>query len=100
MKPGGLLQLLSIPEWKWDNISMEFIMGLPMTARKFDLIWVIMDRLSKSAHFTRQHQLQGSKVCRDPHSSRVMFTRSSKDDNIRPRLAICHSLLGATTRVT
>jgi hypothetical protein len=53
MKPKGLLQLLSILEWKWDNISMDFIVGLPMTARKFDSIWVIVDRLSKSAHFIR-----------------------------------------------
>jgi hypothetical protein len=44
MKPGGLLQPLSIPEWKWDDISMEFIV-------KFDSIWVIVDRLFKSAHF-------------------------------------------------
>jgi hypothetical protein len=51
MKPGGLLQPLSILEWKWDDISMDFIMGLPMTARKFDSIWVIVDRLSKSVHF-------------------------------------------------
>jgi hypothetical protein len=51
MKPGGLLQLLSITEWKWDDISMDFIVGLPMRARKFDSIWVIVDRLSKSAHF-------------------------------------------------
>jgi hypothetical protein len=51
MKPGGLLQPLSIPEWKWSDISMGFIVGLPMTARKFDSIWVIVDRLSKSAHF-------------------------------------------------
>jgi hypothetical protein len=43
MKPGGLLQPLSIPDWKWDNISMCFIMVLPMTAHKFDSIWVIMD---------------------------------------------------------
>jgi hypothetical protein len=42
-KPGGLLQPLSIPEWKWDAISMDFIVGLPLTARKFDLIWVIVD---------------------------------------------------------
>jgi hypothetical protein len=55
MKPGGLLQLLSIPEWKWDNISMDFIVHLPITAHKFDLIWVIMDRLSKSAHFIPVH---------------------------------------------
>jgi hypothetical protein len=51
MKPGGLLQPLSIPEWKWDDISMDFIVGLPMMAHKFDSIWVIVDRLSKSAHF-------------------------------------------------
>jgi hypothetical protein len=36
MKPGGLLQPLSILEWKWDDISMDLIVGLPMTARKFD----------------------------------------------------------------
>jgi hypothetical protein len=51
VKPGGLLQPLSIPEWKWDDISMDFIVGLPMMARKFDSIWVTVDRLSKSAHF-------------------------------------------------
>jgi hypothetical protein len=43
IKPGGLLQLLCILDWKWDDISMDFIVGLPMTARKFDSIWVIMD---------------------------------------------------------
>jgi hypothetical protein len=51
IKPGGLLQPLSIPEWKWDDISMDFIVGLPMMARKCDSISVIMDQLSKSAHF-------------------------------------------------
>jgi hypothetical protein len=51
MKPRGLLQSLNIPEWKWDDISMDFIVGLPMTAYKIDSVWVIMDRLSKSTHF-------------------------------------------------
>jgi hypothetical protein len=50
MKPGGLLQPMSILEWKWDDISLDFVVGLPMTARKFDSIWVIVGRLSKSAH--------------------------------------------------
>jgi hypothetical protein len=51
MKLGRLLQPLSIPEWKWDDISIDFIVGLPTTAHKFDSIWVIVDQLSKSAHF-------------------------------------------------
>jgi hypothetical protein len=51
MKPGGLLQPLSILEWKWDDISMDFIVGLPLTVHKFDSIWVIVDRLTKSTHF-------------------------------------------------
>jgi hypothetical protein len=55
MKPRGLLQPLSIPEWKWDDISMNFIMGLPMTTRKFHSILVMVDRLSKSTHFIPVH---------------------------------------------
>jgi hypothetical protein len=51
MKPRGLLQPLSIPDWKWDDISIDFIMGLLLTACKFDSIWVIVDRLTKSTHF-------------------------------------------------
>jgi hypothetical protein len=51
MKPGGLLQPLSIPNRKRDDTSMDLIVGLPLTARKFDSIWVIMDSLTKSAHF-------------------------------------------------
>jgi hypothetical protein len=55
MKTGGLLPPLSIPEWKCDDISMDFIVGLPLTAHKFDSIWVIVDRLFKSAHFIPVH---------------------------------------------
>jgi hypothetical protein len=51
MKSGGLLQPLSIPDWKWDDISLDFIMDLPMTAHKFDSIWMIVDRLTKSTDF-------------------------------------------------
>jgi hypothetical protein len=51
MKPRGLLQPLSILDWKWDDISMDFIVGLPLTAHKFDSIWVIVDRFTKSIHF-------------------------------------------------
>jgi hypothetical protein len=44
MNPRELLKPLSIPDWKWDDVSMDFIVGLPLT-------WVIVNRLTKSAHF-------------------------------------------------
>ncbi|WVZ85441.1 hypothetical protein U9M48_032370 [Paspalum notatum var. saurae] len=50
-KPAGLLQLLKIPEWKWEEIGMDFILGLPRTQSGFDSIWVVVDRLTKVAHF-------------------------------------------------
>ena len=50
-RPGGTLQPLEIPEWKWESISMDFVTGLPKTSKKNDSIWVIVDRLTKSAHF-------------------------------------------------
>jgi transposase InsO family protein len=51
LKSIGVLKPLSIPMWKWDDISMDFIVGIPLTARKKDSIWVIVDRLTKTAHF-------------------------------------------------
>ena len=49
--PSGLLQPITIPEWKWDRITMDFVSGLPLTKKKHDSVWVIVDRLTKSAHF-------------------------------------------------
>ena len=50
-KPSGLLQQPEIPEWKWERITMDFITKLPKTTSGLDTIWVIVDRLTKSAHF-------------------------------------------------
>jgi hypothetical protein len=51
LKSAGPLQPLSIPCWKWESISMDFIVGLPKTSKGYDSIWVIVDRLTKLAHF-------------------------------------------------
>ncbi|KAA3466330.1 integrase [Gossypium australe] len=49
--PSGLLQPIMVPEWKWDRITMDFITGLSLTPSKKDVVWVVVDRLTKSAHF-------------------------------------------------
>nr|GEY20026.1 putative reverse transcriptase domain-containing protein [Tanacetum cinerariifolium] len=51
LKPSGLLQQPKIPKWKWENVTMDFVTGLPRTPSGYDSIWVIMNRLTKSAHF-------------------------------------------------
>ncbi|GKA55583.1 putative reverse transcriptase domain-containing protein [Tanacetum coccineum] len=50
-RPSGLMQQPEILEWKWEKIAMEFVMKLPRTSSGHDLIWVIVDRLNKSAYF-------------------------------------------------
>ncbi|GJZ22753.1 putative reverse transcriptase domain-containing protein [Tanacetum coccineum] len=71
-RPSGLLVQPKIPEWKWDNITMDFVTKLPKTSQGYDTIWVIVDRLTKSAIFTpiRERSLQkrfgfyvGSEYC-------------------------------------
>jgi transposase len=55
LKSVGVLQPATIPLWKWDDISKNFIVALPLTAKKKDSIWVIVDRLTKTAHFIAVH---------------------------------------------
>jgi hypothetical protein len=50
-RPAGQLQPLEVPMWKWDQVAMDFVVGLPKAPSGQDAIWVIIDRLTKSAHF-------------------------------------------------
>ncbi|XP_024020452.1 uncharacterized protein LOC112091328 [Morus notabilis] len=50
-RPGGELQPLPIPDWKWDHVTMDFVTGLPRTQEGYDAVWVVVDRLTKTAHF-------------------------------------------------
>ena len=50
-KPAGLLQSLEVAEWKWEHVTMDFVTHFPRTLQGHDAIWVIVDRLTKSAHF-------------------------------------------------
>ena len=50
-KPTGLLQALEVAEWKWEHVTMDFVTHLTWTSRRHDAVWVIVDQLTKSAHF-------------------------------------------------
>ncbi|GJT47595.1 putative reverse transcriptase domain-containing protein [Tanacetum coccineum] len=55
-RPSGLLVQPEIPQWKWDNITMDFVTKLPKSSQGYDTIWVIVDRLTKSAIFNANEE--------------------------------------------
>ncbi|WVZ63305.1 hypothetical protein U9M48_012946 [Paspalum notatum var. saurae] len=65
-RPAGLLQPLKIPEWKWEEISMDFIVGLPRTQKGYNSIWVVVDRLTKVAHFIPMNTTYSGASCMIP----------------------------------
>ena len=50
-RPSGMLQLLDIPDWKWEEVTMDFMSRLLKPLEGHDSIWVIVDRMTKLAHF-------------------------------------------------
>src|SRR5579883_1549543 len=72
LKAAGQLQPLPIPSWKWEDISMDFIVGLPTTSQHHDLIWVIVDRLTKSAHFIPVHSTYRARRYAELYLERVV----------------------------
>jgi hypothetical protein len=83
-----MLQPLHVPESKWEEIVMDFIMGLPRTQSGYDSLWVIVDRLAKAAHFvpvkTTNTGLQlvelymSRIVCLHGVSKRIVFARGTQ----------------------
>ncbi len=71
-RPVGLLQPLQIPQWKWDEIGIDFIVGLPCTRTGYDSIWVVVDRLTKSAHFIPVKTNYSSAVLAELYMSRIV----------------------------
>ena len=54
-RPDGIMQEFSIPTWKWEEMNMDFVIDLLLSHRHHDSIWVVVDRLTKSAHFLPVH---------------------------------------------
>jgi hypothetical protein len=68
----GLLQPLQIPQWKWDEIGMDFIVGLPHTRAGYDSIWVVVVCLTKVAHFIPVKSTYNNAVLAELYMSRIV----------------------------
>jgi transposase InsO family protein len=68
----GLLQPLQIPQWKWDEIEMDFIVGLPRTRTGYDSIWVVVDHLTKVVHFIPVKTTYNSAVLAELYMARIV----------------------------
>jgi IS30 family transposase len=71
-RPASLLQPLQIPQWKWDEIGIDFIVCLPRTRSDYDSIWVVVDRLTKTAHFIPVKTSYNSAVLAELYMSRIV----------------------------
>jgi hypothetical protein len=82
-RPAGLLQPLKVPEWKWEEISMDFIVGLPRTRDGYDSIWVIVDRLTKVAHFIPVKITYSGAQLADLYMSRIVCLHGDRRRSYR-----------------
>jgi hypothetical protein len=71
-RPAGLLQPLKILEWKWEEIGMDFIVGLPRTQARYDSIWVIVDHFTKVAHFIPVKTMYSGAKLAEHYMSRIV----------------------------
>ena len=97
-KPAGLLQPLSIPEWKWERITMDFVIGLPRTQRGHDAIWVIVDRLTKSAHFIATNNTYSLERYAQLYVDEIVRLHGSPVHCIGQRSSLHFSILAEATR--
>ncbi|WVZ51912.1 hypothetical protein U9M48_003012, partial [Paspalum notatum var. saurae] len=72
LKSVGMLQPLEVPAWKWENIHMDFIVGLPSTQKGYDSIWVVIDRFTKAAHFLPVKTTYRAKQYAELYISRIV----------------------------
>ena len=71
-RPAGLLYTLPVPMWKWTDVTMDFITALPYSPRKNDAVWVIVDRLTKTARFIPFRLGQSTEVLAEKYIREVV----------------------------
>jgi hypothetical protein len=81
LKTAGILQPLPIPSWKWEDINMDFIIGLPNTSQRHDSIWVIIDRLTKTTHFLPVHTTNNAKKYTEIYLDQIVHLHGVRQDD-------------------
>jgi hypothetical protein len=93
-RPVRLLQPLKIPEWKWEEIRMDFIVGLPRTQVGYDSIWVIVDRLTKVAHFIPVKTIYSGAKLAELYISRIVCLHGAPKRSCRIEVPSSHPSFG------
>jgi hypothetical protein len=100
LKTAGPLQPLAIPSWKWEDICMDFIVGLPNTSRHHDSVWVVVDRLTKSTHFLPVHTTHKTEKYAEIYIDQIVrlhgIPRTIVSDRGAPFVARCWEQLQET----
>ncbi|GJR46975.1 putative reverse transcriptase domain-containing protein [Tanacetum coccineum] len=98
-KPSGLLQQPEIPEWKWEKITMDLVTKLPRSSGGYDVIWVIVDRLTKSAHFLPIREDYKTEKLARIYINEIADEKKLDDIVLsRTTLRVASSLLGSSYR--
>ncbi|GJS67618.1 putative reverse transcriptase domain-containing protein [Tanacetum coccineum] len=84
-KLSGLLQQPKIPVWRWERITMDFVSGLPRTPSGYDTIWVIVDRLTKSAHFLPTKKTDSMEKLTRLYLKEIVWTNLDMSTAYRPQ---------------
>nr|GFA61179.1 putative reverse transcriptase domain-containing protein [Tanacetum cinerariifolium] len=84
-RPSGLLVQPEIPQWKWDNITMDFITKLPKSLQGYDTIWVIVDRLTKSAIFVPMRETDPMEILARMSLQKALGTSLDMSNAYHPR---------------
>jgi hypothetical protein len=101
LKVAGTLQPLPIPSWKWEDICMDFIVCLPNTSRHHDSIWVIVDRLTKIAHFLPVHTTHKTEKYTEIYIDQIVRLHGISKTIVSDRGALFVArFLGAAPKVT
>jgi hypothetical protein len=96
--PARLLQPLKVPGWKCEEIGMDFIVGVPRTQRGYDSIWVIVDRLTKVAHFIPIKTTYIGPQLVELYICRIVCLHSvPKEDRVRQSYSVHFEVLGKTS---